>query len=136
MNARFILTAIAGALFSLIIGWIIYGMLLQNYMMENTYYPDILKNPPDWRTLIIANLCWAALLTLIFQKWANVSSFMNGIKAGFLLSIPLALGATSTMHYMFHMFSRHWLMVDTVVLVVIITLTGGVIGALLGIGKK
>jgi hypothetical protein len=136
MNARFILTTVAGTLFLLILGWIIYGILLEGYMMANTYYPEILKNPPDWRTLIISQLCWAALLTLIFQKWANVTSFTGGIKVGFRLSIPLALGATSSIHCMFHMFSRHWLMADTVALVVIITLTGGVIGTILGIGKK
>lgn len=137
MNSKFIIATLAGAIVSFLLGWLVYGILLMDFMKANTmYYANLMKVKPNMITLVASNIFWAALFAFIFQKWANVNSFMGGFKAGLPIAFILALGYYSSMHAFYHLFTRTWLVTDTIVSSLFHAVVAGVVGAVLGMGKK
>lgn len=137
MNSKFIIASVAGGIASFLLGWLIYGILLMDFMKANSMkYANLMKEPPNMITLAVSNIFWAALFAYIFQKWANVNSFMGGFKAGLPISFIIALGYYSSMHAFYHLFTRTWLITDTIVSTLFYAVVAGVVGAVLGIGKK
>jgi hypothetical protein len=108
-----------------------------DFATANTmYYANLMKDPPNMVTLAAANIFWTALFAFIFQKWANISSFAGGFKAGLPLAFLIALVYYSSMHAFYHLFTRTWIITDTIVSTLFYSVVAGVVGAVLGIGKK
>lgn len=87
-------------------------------------------------TLASTNIFWAALFAFIFQKWANVNSFMGGFKAGLPIAIFITLAYYSSMHAFFNLYTITWLVADTIISIIYFSLVAAVVAAVLGIGKK
>jgi hypothetical protein len=137
MNSKIILAAIAGGIASFLLGWLVYGILLMDFMTENTmYYANLMKDPPNMITLFASGIFWSALFAFIFHKWAHINSFMGGVKAGLPLALLINLANYSSMHAFFNLYTRTWLVADTVIASLFFTLIAGIIGATLGMGKK
>lgn len=137
MNSKFIMATLAGGIVSFLLGWLVYGILLMDFSVANTmYYANLMKDPPNMVTLSASNLFWAALFAYIFQKWANVDSFMGGFKAALPLAFIIALGFYSSMHAFFNLYTRTWIITDTIVSTLFYAVVAGVVGAVLGMGKK
>jgi arginine exporter protein ArgO len=89
-----------------------------------------------WWALIAGNLSSGALLTYIFLKWANVTSFGSGASAaaaiGFFMSLSMDLVRFATSNSIDLTAS----LTDVVVGTVMTALAGGAIGAVLGMSNK
>ncbi|MBK5272263.1 MAG: hypothetical protein JJE22_14740 [Bacteroidia bacterium] len=138
MNSqKFLVGGIVGGIVYFLLGWLIYGMLLRDFMSNNMSAPGIMKADADmiWWALIVGNILMGFLVTYVLSK-AKATSAGAGAGVGFVLGLLMSLSydlimfATSNV-----MSSLKGLAVDVAVSAVMSAIVGAVIGAILG-GKK
>ena len=128
MNTKsFLLSGIVGAIVYFLLGWLFYGVL----------FTELHEHDPEPCMWMIALGClfMALLIALIFNRWANISTFSTGLKAGFVIGLLYSLSMC------FFWFSSKCISTDFFITVAIETISlaivGGAIGAASGFfGKK
>jgi hypothetical protein len=137
MNSqKFIVGGIVGGIVYFILGWLIFGMLLKDFMASNAS-SGTMRADADivWWALIVGNLCLGFLLAYVIGK--SGASAGKGAAVGFVLGLLVSLGydlimyATSTV-----MTSLKGVAADVAATVVMSTITGAVVGYVLGMSKK
>lgn len=139
MFAKLAAATVAGGIAFFVLGFVIYGLLLDPMVMRPNMieYAGLMKDPPMWVPLVLANLVSALLLAYIFERWANISTFVGGLKGGaivwFLISLSFQL-----MFLAFMNIHKNYtpMIADVVGSIVMGALGGGVIGAVLGMMGK
>lgn len=140
MLVRVLAATVAGGIAFFVLGFLIYGLLLDPYMKANMIqYPGLMKEPmPDWAPLVASNLVNALLFAFVFDYWAGIRSFVGGLKGGAILMFLTAV----TLDLQFMAFMNMWkggplpVIVDIIGATVLGALAGGVIGAVLGLMNK
>jgi hypothetical protein len=138
MLTRILAAAVAGGAATFLLGFLIYGLLLDSYMKANMVkHEGLMYDTPIWIPLIVANLVWALLIAFIFDYWANISTFVGGLKGGAIIMFLMALN----MDLSFMAFMNLWhgvmpVVVDVIAATVMGAIAGGVIGAVLGVMGK
>jgi hypothetical protein len=139
MMTRLLAATIVGGIAFFIIGFLIYGVVLDPMVMKPNLnnYPGLVNETPLFVPLIAANLVSAFLLTYIFDRWASISTFMGGLKAGAIILFLMAL-SFQLMFISFINLSKNCIppVADVVGSTVMGALCGGIIGAVLGAMKK
>lgn len=139
MVTRILAATVAGGIAFFILGFVIYGLLLDPMVMKpnmNTF-AGLTKDPPDWIPLILANFANALLLAFIFDKWAAIRTFVGGAKGGAIVMFLIAL----TIQLFFAAFmnlSKNYIpaAADIIGSTVLGAIGGGVIGQVLGMMNK
>ena len=138
MIARVLAATVAGGITYFLLGFLIFGLFLEEKMKPYlNVYPGLLKEVPEWAPLILANLITAFLFAYILDNWAQIRTFVGGLKAGAIiaflqvLSFQLMFVAFMNMHK-----SYVPVVVDVAASTVIGAITGGVIGLVLGMMHK
>lgn len=78
MLARVLAATVAGGVAFFLFGWIVYGLILDPLVFKPYADPEtlkLMKDPPEWVFLILANLVAAFLLAYIFDRWATIKTF-------------------------------------------------------------
>lgn len=130
-----IVATLVGFVAFFLLGWLFYGFLLMDFYAENSGTAlNVMRAEEDmvWWALIAGNLLQAYFLTYIFGKWANITSFGDGLKAGAMLGLILGLGFNLTMYGTSNMMNLTAALVDPIVFMIMMGITGGVIGMMLG----
>ncbi len=129
-------TLVGGVVFFLL-GFLIYGLLLADFMAANSNPCVMLKmEEMIWWALIASNLVMAFFLSLIFS-WTGTNTIGGGMGKGAMVGFITGLGfdlgmyATSTM-----MNSPGAIMADVAASAVMCAVTGAAIGMVMGMGKK
>lgn len=138
MNTNKILLAgLAGGVVFFLLGFLFYGVLLMKFFEANAgSATGVMKDPPIWWALILGNIFWGLLLAVIFGRWANISTFMTGLKAGAVIGVLAALSWDLTMYATSNFSNLTGTLVDVVVATAMTAITGGVVGLVLGMGKS
>lgn len=139
MITRVLAGTVVGGIVMFVLGWLIYGLLLAEYMKAHTVnYAGLMKDPPDMIPLILANLVWAWLLAFVFDYWANIRTFAGGVKGGALIILPLVLGIDLQFMAFMNLYQGIVpLIIDVIAATLLGAIVGGVIGWVLGmVGKK
>jgi hypothetical protein len=125
---------IVGGIASFLLGWLIYGVLLMDYMTANTNQCAARPmNEMIWWAMIVSSFLSALLLTLIL-KWSGAKLFTDGLKTGavfgilFASCIDLSFWSMTTMYKNFG-----FLVVDVVASTLMMALIG--MGIVLWWGK-
>lgn len=123
--SNFVAGTIAGSMIYFLLGWVAYGML----------FTDLYPQEGNIAFVFLGCLFFAALLVYVFAKWANISTWMTGAKAGAIIGFFYALSMN------FFMYSSREpnyqnIFTDVVITVVTAAITGAVIGIILGIMNK
>jgi hypothetical protein len=139
MIARVLAATVAGGITYFILGFVIFGVLLDETVMKpnlNTY-PGLMKDIPVWAPLILANLILAFLFAYIFDNWASIRTFAGGLKAGAIIAFLQALGF-QLMFLAFMNLAKNYIppVVDIIASTVMGAITGGVVGLVLGMMNK
>jgi hypothetical protein len=135
MNTRVLAATVAGGAAMFLFGFLIYGLLLDPTVMKpnmNTF-AGLMKDPPDWIFLIIANLVYSFLLALVFDKWAGIRTASGGAVGGAILVFLISL--TNQFFYMAFMNLTQNLIpvvADIIGGTVLGAITGAAIGWVLG----
>lgn len=135
MKVRILMATIAGAVTIFILGYLIYGILLDSYMKENMIqYVGLNKQPtPDFVPLIFSNGVKAFLLAFIFEYWAQIRTFVAGLRGGAIVMFLVALSTDLSFLGYMNLFKGFTpVIVDVFAETVRVALAGGVIAAVLG----
>jgi len=130
-----ILATLVGFLVIFLLGWLFYGVLMMDFYQSNSgsatgvYRAD---NDMIWWSLILGNICQAYLLVYIFGNWANITTFADGLKGGAMIGLIMGLAYSLNMYGTSNLMNLTGALVDPLVSMVMMALTGGVIGFMLG----
>ena len=91
MNTKnLLLGTLLGGITNFILGWVFYGMLLSDVFPEGENMNMIF--------IFLGCLSFGLILTYIFMKWANISSWQTGAGAGAILGTLLSLWSNFFMY--------------------------------------
>lgn len=137
MSMKSILAALAGAIVLFLLGWLFFGILLMDFYQENmTQYEGIMKEMPNLWLIFLANFLIALLVSFIFDRWANIRSFMRGLSGALIITLPIFLAFDLWIISGMNLFPPYVLLVDVIVNTFMAMVMGGVIAWILGMGEK
>lgn len=125
MNTKkFILGGIAGGIVDFLLGGIFYGVLFTDI------YPSD-ENATNYAFIMLGCLTFGFLMSYIFVKWASITQFITGAKAGAIIGLLYGLSMN------FFMYSSkepdyNLLAIDTVLNIVMGAAVGGVVALVNG----
>lgn len=129
---KLLIGGIAGGIVFFLLGWLVYGTLLTDFMRHNPGKIGLTgRNEPDYLYLIIGQLLYGFLLAYIFLK-ANVSSIAGGIVMGAVVGGLMAAAVDFTMYGTTIILSKKVVLADVVVAAVMAAIAGAVIAAVTG----
>jgi len=137
MNSqKFIVGGIVGGILYFLLGWVIYGMLLKDFMSSNVA-SGTMRADSDmiWWALIVGNLAMGFLLAYVIGK--GTVSASSGAGVGFVLGLLVCLGydlisyATSTT-----INSLKVVAADVAATAVMSAIVGGIVGWVMGMSKR
>ena len=133
MNTKkFIIGTVAGGIAFFILGFLIYAVLLSGFFASNAGSASgVQKEQMDWWALVLGNMSFAALLSYIFLKWAHISTFGGGLRAGAIIGLFTNLGWDLVMYGTSNLMNLSATLVDVIAWTVVVALVGGIIGAIL-----
>ncbi len=129
------MATLAGFVVYFMLGFILYGVLLMDFYSSHTgTATGVMRIDADmqWWALIAGNVVQAYLLVYIFGNWANITTFGGGLKAGAIIGFIMSLGISLNMYGTTNISDLTSTLVDPVVMSVMLGITGGVIGWVLG----
>lgn len=133
MNKKVIAAAIAGAITTFMLGWLIYGMLLMDFMEANTVkYEGLMLNPPKLGVLFASHLVYALLFAWLFDKWINCRNFASGFTNGLIIAGLVVISIDLGFYAFMNLYNTTMMAVDIVVNSLIWAIAAGVIGFVLG----
>jgi len=141
MNTKVLLAALAGGVAMFLLGWLVWGMILDPWY-RTIMTPEATaatRNPEEmvmW-ALALSNLVYGLLLALIFNRWANISTFKTGAIAGAVISFLVALSFDFSLFAFMKMWTNSTiLLVDPLANAAVGAVVGGVVGWVLGYGQR
>jgi len=134
MNTRIIVATVAGGAALFLLGFLVYDLLLGVWMKtQMVEYKGLMNETPNFVTLIVANVVWALLVALIFDRWASISTFLGGLIGGAMISFLMALYFDLMNVSFMNLYAGSTaVLVDVIAFTVIGALAAGVIAAVLG----
>jgi len=130
-----ILATLAGFVVFFLLGWLFYGFLLMDFYAANVgMAANVMRAETDmvWWALILGNLFQAYFLVYIFGKWANITTFGSGFSGGLIIGLILGFAINLSMYGTMNISNLTATLVDPFVSGVMMAITGGVIGWVLG----
>ena len=140
MNTNKILMGgIAGGIAFFLLGWLIYGVLLMDFMTAHPGTATGVHRAPDqmvWWALIAGNFAFGFLLACIFSMFANMNNWMDGAKAGAIIGFLNSMAYDFTSYGVTNLYSRTAIGADIIATVVMCAIAGAVIATAMNMGKK
>ena len=139
MKLSIIVATVVGAIVYFVLGFLIFGLALAQYIKDNTIqYAGLMKEPmPDLVPLFLSNVLWSWLLAYIFDQWAGFRSFVSGAIGGAVIMGPAALAIDLQYLAFMNIYKTPLLIIIDVIAVMIMSaIVGGVIGWILGFMSK
>ncbi|MEM9324263.1 MAG: hypothetical protein AAGA85_01345 [Bacteroidota bacterium] len=133
-----LLATLAGFATYFLLGFLFYGVLFSGMVDTMAGSAGNVMRSDDsmvWWALIVGNIAMAYLLVHIFSKWASISTFIGGLKGGATIGLILAIAYDFTSYGTTNVLNLTGVLVDIAVMIVLMGLTGGVVGAMLGRSK-
>ncbi len=134
---KILLGGIAGGIAFFFLGWVIYGMLLADFMASHGN--QCAMRPMEefiWWAMIVSNILGGILLAVILS-WAGKSGLTEGLKVGAIVGILLGLSMDLNFYSMTIMFlDISGMIVDVISYTVMSAIGGAVVGWVMGMGKK
>lgn len=133
---KFLIGTLVGGITFFLLGYLFYGVALADFFSKHALAPMKPMNEIVWWALFLGNLATGALLTYIFLKLGNVHSFGTGIRIGAAIGFFMSLGFDLIGFATANSLDGKGTLADVVVGTLMMAIGGGVIAAVLGMGKK
>ena len=127
---NFLIASLAGGIVFFVSGYVIYGVLLRDFMVAGS--AGVMKETPDFGPLILSQLILGAFLTMVLRRWPGAATLAQGAKAGASLLVLLGLGFSLAQYATMQEMNPTLIPVNAVVSAIRGALAGGAIGAVLG----
>ena len=131
---KFLTGTLVGGVVYFILGYLVYGLLLSGFFeAQSGGAADVMRADDEmvWWALILGNFAYAAFLTYIFLKWAHISTFKGGLRAGAAIGLLLGLAYNLIYYGTSTMMTLTGALADVVVSAAMAAIIGGVIGAVI-----
>jgi len=79
---NFFVAGIVGGIVDFLLGWLFYGTLFSNHFTGH---------PANMAFIALGCMAFAFFISYIFIKWASISNFITGAKAGAVIGLFLGL---------------------------------------------
>ncbi len=134
---KFLTGTLVGGIAFFFLGYLFYGVLLAGFFAGH-YTGGTMKTMEEivWWALILGNLASGAMLSYVFLKWANITSFGSGASAGATLGFFIGLSMDLIRFATEGTFDLTASLSDVAVMTVMNAIAGGAIGGVLGMGNK
>lgn len=135
---KLIVAGLIGTVVAFITGFLIWGLALSGFMESNMGSATGVargENEMLWIPLILGNAGFAFLLSYIYGRWASISTFQTGAKAGAVIGLLAALGYDMIMLATTHIMNSTAAIVDIAASGIHMAIVGGVIGWWFGRGN-
>ena len=136
---KFLVGTLAGGIAFFLLGYLFYGFALMNFYSAHAgSATGVAKSMEEmgWGYLILGNLASSALLTYIFLKWANITTFGGGASGGAVIGFLMGLSYNMVTYATTNIVDLTAAATDVVVASVMTAIAGGIVGAVLGMGGK
>ena len=138
MNTKkFLIGGIVGGVVFFLLGYLIYGVLLQNFMQEHPGTATGVQRDMkefQWWALVLGNLLSGFLLAYIFAK-ANVTSLVNGLITGGIIGFLMSASHDSVTYGVSNLLSKRGVVADIIAFTVLSALAGAVIAMVMRMGS-
>ncbi|REJ81726.1 MAG: hypothetical protein DWQ44_11410 [Bacteroidetes bacterium] len=132
-SSKIVVAGLVGGIMFFFLGWLFYGILLMDFMMASTGSASgVQKEMPDFIPLIAGNLTWGIFYSVIFGQFANIRNASDGAKLGAIMGFFISLSYDLIMYGTTNIMMFNMLVTDVIVTIIMSTITGAVIGKLLG----
>jgi len=129
---RFLLATLAGGLTLFFLGYLFYVVLLESFFASHSgTATGAVRELPIFWAIILGELALAALVTLIYGRWATISTAMGGLQAGAMIGLLLGLNYGLVIFGTTYTTDLTAVIVDVVVTAIRVGIAGAVIGAIL-----
>jgi len=134
---KLVLGTLAGGVSYFLLGFLFYAIIMENFFASHMV-EGIMKSETEMKyyPLAAGNFAHAALLTFVFLNWAKIKSFSAGLTGGAIIGFLMASGFDLMMYDTAKMMSMIGTLADIAVYTVMTALVGGIVGAVLGMGKS
>ena len=135
---KFLIGTLVGGVAYFLLGFIVYAILLEGFFAAHAgTATGVLKTAEmQFWPLFLGNVGHAALLSYIFVKWANVKTFSAGLSAGAVVGFLMTLGHNLVQYDTTNITDITGTLADVIVYTAMTAAVGGIIGLVLGMGKK
>ncbi len=135
MNSKkFLIGGLAGGVVFFLLGWLLYGMLLMDFMMQHSNTSTgAFRAEADmiWWAMVVGNLVMGFLLSYVLNK-ANVAGAMAGATTGAIVMLLMVTAIDCILYAQLNLWDTTAMIVDILVSTVIGAIVGAVIGWLNG----
>jgi len=128
MNVKnFVLAGIAGGITDFLLGWVLYGMLFRDYFAG----PD-----PNIAMIFGGCMSFGFLISYFYVRWANLVTFMTGLKAGAGIGLIMGIMNNFFMSAGESVVDYEKFAVDVVISIIMGSVVGGIVAATNGALSK
>lgn len=129
---KLVVGGIVGGILFFFLGWLLYGMLLMDFMTNN---PGVVsgysKETPDFLYLAIGNLLSGFMMAYIFIK-ANINTLMGGLIMAAVVGLLMAASYDCVMYATTSLVSKKMMLADVLASTAMSAVAGAVVGLLMG----
>ena len=134
---KFIVSGIVGGIVSFFAGYLIYGLLLMNFLEKNAgSATGVNRTEMVWWAMIGGSIAMGLLLSYIFNKWANIHTMSAGAAGGAAVSFFMSAGSDLFIYGQTNITTLPAVCVDIIAATIMGAITGAAVGAMNGMGKK
>jgi len=135
---KFLIGGIVGGIAYFLLGWLVYGMLLMDFMTNNGgTATGVMKAQGDmiWWALILGNLLSGFALAYVLSK-AGATSVTAGATVGAVFGLLVCAAFDFTMYGTSNIMSMKGMAADICASTVMSAIVGAIVGGVLGSGRK
>ncbi len=133
---KLLINSIIAAVLFFLLGWLIYGNLLDHYMRYHLGRAGHVTRPdPVMLYIALGNLLQGATLAYIFVR-ANVKSLADGLVTGGIVGFLVSASIDCIMYGTTFAFSKRAIVADVIAYTILCAVIGAVLGMVLSRNKK
>lgn len=136
---KLLISGLLGGIAAFFGGWLIYGILLNDFMEQNTgSATGVMRSDTEmvWWALIAGNLLYGLLFSYLFNKLSNINTLAVGLSAGAVIGLLMSGAFDLMMYGTSHLYNLSGMAMDIVAGTAFGALTGAVVGWANGWGAK
>lgn len=133
---KLVIGGIVGGIAFFLLGWLIYGTLLMNFMNNHPGLAGIVSRPePEYLYLVIGNLAMGFLFAYIFVR-SGVTTPAGGLVTGGIVGLLMGVAVDCVTYATTTITSKTAMAADVAGLTVMAAIGGAVIAMVIGRGTK
>lgn len=129
-SKKFLIGGLAGGVAFFLLGWLLYGMLLMDFMMQHSNSSSgAFRSETEmiWWAMVVGNLALGFLLSYVLNK-ANVAGAMAGATTGAVVMLLMSTAIDCIMYAQLNLWDTTGMIVD----ILVSTVMGAIVGAVIG----